>query len=72
MSITELKDPNKQEYNIHYQKYDRDENNQDENKRRNIYRSHTKHSREQQENNRSPKQENFKSVINFQQKYNND
>ena len=40
--------PNKQENNIQYQTYYRNEYNRDKNKRRNIYRSDTGHGGEQQ------------------------
>ena len=62
-----VKDSDKQENNIQYQIYYRNEYNRDKNKRSNIYRSNTGNGEEQQVCSKNPRQDNFNNVITFQQ-----
>ena len=76
MSVSKSKhagdrDPNKQENNIHYRTYYRNEYNRDKNKRTNIYRSNTRHGGDQQGYDRNPRQDNSNNAITFKQKSNN-
>ena len=76
MSVSKSKhagdrDPNKQENNIHYRTYYRNEYNQEKNKRTKIYRSNTRHARDQQRYNINPRQDNSNTAITFKQKSNN-
>ena len=61
-----VREPNKQENNIQYTTYYRNEHNQDKSKRRNIYRSNTGHGGEQQGYNRNRRKGNSNNVITFQ------
>ena len=62
---------NKQENNIQYWTYYRNEYNRDKNKRTNIYRSNTKHGGDQNWYNRNPRQDTFNNAINFKQESSN-
>ena len=70
MSVSKSKhasdrDPNKQEHNIHYRTYYRNEYNRDNNKRTKIYKSNTRHERDQQRYNITPRQGNSEDAINL-------
>ena len=69
MSVSKSKhagdrDPNKQENNIQYLTYYRNEYNRDKNKRTNICRSNTRHGGDQQGYNRNPRQDNSNNANN--------
>ena len=62
-----VRDPNKQENNIQYRMYYRNDHNRDKNNRRTNYRFNTGYGGEQQIYNRNTRQDNSNNVITFRQ-----